>query len=124
MSPGVDELLARAHSDLDAVRMLRDAGYGELAVSRSYYAAFYAAEAALLHVGESRSRHGGVVSAFGQFIVGQDGLDPSVGRALGRLFDLRNVADYDLARTSPEQVDRAVEQATRIVTAVTEWLER
>lgn len=124
MSPEIDELLARARKDLEAVRMLRDAGHGELAVSRSYYVAFYAAEAALLHVGESRSRHSGVVSAFGEFVVGRGGVDPAVGRVLGRLFDQRNIADYARAGTSPDDVDRAIRQATQFVDAVADWLKR
>jgi len=47
--------LPRAHEELQAARVLAGAGFGAAAVSRSYYAAFCAAEAALLALGETRS---------------------------------------------------------------------
>lgn len=48
--------LPRARQELAAARVLIEQGFPAQAVSRSYYAAFYAAEAALLLLGETRSK--------------------------------------------------------------------
>lgn len=64
----------------------------------AHYAAFYAAEAALLALGETRSKHSGVVAAVAQVAVRRYGLDPQAGRLLRSLFDRRSQADY--GRTS------------------------
>lgn len=116
----IDQLMARARVELGVVRLLSKGGFGEAAVSRAYYAA----EAALLHVGQSRSTHGGVLSAFGHFIVLPGGVDRTIGRALRTLFDLRSVADYELSASSDDDVRTAAEQAQQVVDAVAAWLER
>ena len=54
MSERSATLLARAHTELEAARVLVGAGFLDQATSRAYYAAFFAAEAALLTLGESR----------------------------------------------------------------------
>jgi HEPN domain len=48
--------LARSERELGAARTLAEGGFSEQAVSRAYFACFYAAEAALLSLGETRSR--------------------------------------------------------------------
>ena len=65
MSDRVAALLHRSRTELDAARVLLSAGFGDQAISRAYYGAFYAAEAALLSLGETRSKHSGVLAAFG-----------------------------------------------------------
>ena len=55
--------LERSRHELAAARLLADNGFPAQAISRAYYAAFYAAEAALLGIGEVRSKHAGVIAA-------------------------------------------------------------
>ncbi len=86
-------LLARADTELLAARTLEEAHFSAQATSRSYYAAFYAAEAALLSLGETRSKHSGVLGAFGLLVVKQGGFDPALAAELRRLFELRSIAD-------------------------------
>jgi hypothetical protein len=50
-----DPRLTRAREELAAARLLGDGGFPARAVSRGYFAAFYAAEAALLALDETRS---------------------------------------------------------------------
>src|SRR5579864_8173507 len=78
--------LGRSRQELAAARLLNDNGFPAQAISRSYYAAFYAAEAALLRLGEVRSKHAGVVAAVGKVLVVERGLDPRAGRLLRSLF--------------------------------------
>jgi uncharacterized protein (UPF0332 family) len=116
--------LKRARRELGAAHVLADSGFASQAISRAYYAAFFAAEAALLAVGESRSKHSGVVAAFGRYVVRDRGLDARHGRALGTLFDKRNAADYGLAEASDAEARAALEAATSLVDAVATWHER
>src|SRR5204863_1243270 len=90
----VTDPLARSRNDLDAARLLAERGFGAQAVSRAYFAAFHAAEAALGRLGETRSKHAGVLSAFGRLVVLHGGFDEETGRLLRSLFERRNEADY------------------------------
>jgi uncharacterized protein (UPF0332 family) len=98
-------------------------GFHGPAVSRAYYAAFYAAEAALHALDESRSKHSGVMAAFRSIVVGRHGFDDDVGRLLPSLFDRRNTADYAEAPVDRSEVEEAIADAERFVDAVEAWLE-
>lgn len=115
--------LRRARTELEVARFLLSGNYGAQAASRAYYAALYAAEAALLLLGETRSKHSGVIAAFGQLIVVQQaGIDRSVGRLLHDLFDLRLDADYESGILAEDRAKAAVEDAERFVSTVEEWI--
>ena len=114
--------LPRAHEELQAARVLAGAGFGAAAVSRSYYAAFYAAEAALLALGQTRSKHSGVVSALGQIAIRQHGLDPQAGRLLRSLFDRRSQADYGLTSVPVTEGEMAAVDAEQVVTLIEGWI--
>ncbi|MEX2046503.1 MAG: HEPN domain-containing protein [Chloroflexota bacterium] len=121
----VQERLARAASDLDASRLLLDGGFMDQAASRSYYAAFYAAEAALLQLGETRSSHAGLISTFGSLVVKKGGFEPGIAALLRELFDLRNDADYErLGSITRDHAQRAIASAERFVNAVSVWVNR
>jgi len=114
--------VTRSRCDLEAARFLAGGGFAEQAISRAYYAAFYAAEEALLALGETRSKHSGVLVAFEKLVVRECGLDPAIGRLLRSLFRRRNEADYGGAPASPEAADEAARDAERVVVAVESWL--
>lgn len=117
------ELVARAREELEVARSLVASGFNAQAVSRAYYGAFYAAEAALLAQGETRSKHSGVVAGFIQIVVRDGGHDPDAGRLLRSLFDRRNHADYTTEAVSAEEARLALADATRVVDLVTAWLD-
>jgi uncharacterized protein (UPF0332 family) len=114
--------LERARQELDAAELLARHGFNAQAVSRAYYGAFYAAEAALLELGEARAKHSGVVAAFGELLVRDRGLDERAGRLLRSLFERRSQADYQLAEVPAEEARRAVTDARSVVDTVHEWL--
>lgn len=114
--------LARSHEELEAARLLADRGFHAQAVSRAYYAAFYAASEALLALGESRSKHSGVIAAFATLVVKSEGVEEEIGRALRSLFDQRSVADYGHDRVASEHAEAALEKASKVVAAVESWL--
>jgi uncharacterized protein (UPF0332 family) len=66
MTPEQSALLSKAYDSVRAAKLLSDAELYDFAVSRAYYAMFYMAEAFLLGVGLSFSRHAGVIAAFGE----------------------------------------------------------
>lgn len=114
--------MARARTELAAAALLADNGFGAQAVSRAYYAAFYAAEAALSRLGETRAKHSGVVSATGRLLVRERGVDERAGRLLRSLFERRSQADYGLAEVSDEEARRAVNDAEAVVDVIAAWL--
>jgi uncharacterized protein len=118
-----DEQLARSRQELGAARLLAEAGFGAQAISRAYFAAFFAAEAALLLLGETRSKHSGVISAFGRRVVREGGLEESTGRLLRSLFERRNEADYGSPSVTVGEAEGAVRDAEQFVDAVASWMD-
>ena len=113
--------VARSRQELEAARLLANGGFGAQAVSRAYYAAFYAAQAALEILGETRSKHSGVLSAFGSRVVREGGLSEDMGRILRSLFERRNAADYGDEVPPRAEADAAIGDAARFVEAVESW---
>ncbi len=114
--------LARSRREIEAARLLAKGDFPAQAVSRAYYAAVYAAEQALGSLGESRSKHSGVIAAFGKLVVREGGLDEAIGRILRSLFEQRNDVDYGEAEASREDAELAIRDAQRFVDAVESWL--
>lgn len=115
-------ILFRSRRELEAARLLSGESYSRQAISRTYFAAFYAAEAALLSLGETRSKHAGIISAFGQLVIRSGGFQEKTGRLLRSLFERRNEADYSGADVPAEEADRAIDDAERFVDAVESWI--
>lgn len=114
--------LERSDEEVRAARLLADGGFYRQAISRAYYAAFFAAEAALTALGESRSKHSAVIAAFGSLLVKPGGIASEDGRVLRSLFERRNQADYLPRPTPPEEADAAIADAERFVGAVKVWI--
>jgi uncharacterized protein (UPF0332 family) len=114
--------LERCWEELAAARLLAGKGFEAQAVSRAYFAAFFAAEAALMALGETRSKHAGVVSAFVHLLIRGGQLDEEIGRLLRSLFERRNEADYSPVDVPAEEADVAIRDAERVVSAVKTWL--
>ena len=83
---------------------------------------FYAARAALFHVGQSEralgKTHTGLIAAAGQLIVLPKLLDAQYGRALSHEARRRLIADYDAAGVAPGDAEPAIANAERFVAAV------
>ena len=82
----------------DAARLARlalDEGVLDGAVSRAYYAAFYAATAALLVAGEAPRTHKGVHHRFRLLYVKSGRVPEAIGTLLPYASDMRQKADYD-----------------------------
>ena len=113
--------LERAGESLRAARSLLDEGHRDFAASRAYYAAFYAATAALLQRGLAFRRHSGVIASVHQHLVKTGLLEPDLGRDLNWLFELRGIGDYGETRHVPAgDAERALESSRRLVEALRE----
>jgi uncharacterized protein (UPF0332 family) len=91
-------------------------GDHDFAVSRAYYAMFYAAEAALLGKGLSFSKHSAVIAAFGLHFVKPGIVRQDLQRYFTEGESLRNVSDYDVGpQVERQDAERQVSRARTFV---------
>jgi len=111
--------LERAEKSIQAAKELATSGFYDFAASRSYYAAFYAATAALLYEGLEFSKHSGVIASIHQRLVKTGKVDKEQGKELNWLFELRNVGDYGVtihvSQQDTEKAIRVAENFLRII---------
>ena len=102
----------RARESLAAAATYESTSYYADSISRAYYAAFHAAKAALWLDDDyiESSTHGGVISRFGERIVGTYYVEGEWGRELNRLETLRDDADYGVEMLFGEGDARAAYQ--------------
>jgi uncharacterized protein (UPF0332 family) len=104
--------LERAEESVQAAKLLFEAGHWDFAAARAYYAAFYAATAALLSDGREYQKHSGVIAAVHKFLVKTGKLAKEHGKNLNWLFELRGIGDYGDTRHVPrEEVGKAIDAA-------------
>jgi len=115
--------LERADTNLHAARDLLDKGYYDIAASRAYYAAFYAASALLLKEDLDTSKHSGVIALIHQNFVKTGRLEKRQGKNLNWLFELRGVGDYGVSvHVASGEAFRAVQVAGRFLESVKQVL--
>ncbi|MHC4111874.1 MAG: HEPN domain-containing protein [Planctomycetota bacterium] len=116
--------LERAEKSIQAAKELAASGFYDFAASRVYYAAFYAATAALLHEGLEFSRHSGVIASIHQRLVKTGKLDKEQGKELNWLFELRNVGDYGVTvHVSQQDAERAIRVAENFLRVIKSLLQ-
>ena len=87
--------LSRSHSALDEVEYLAKGEFYSSAVSRLYYACYYAAVALLVANKLETQTHAGVKSMLSQHFVKTSKLESRLAKTFFELFDLRHANDYD-----------------------------
>ena len=125
MSPNEKELqslMERARRSLRSARNIFEDGDHDFAMSRAYYAMFYAATAALPSQGITRTKHSGVIATFGQRLVKPGKMAAEHQRALQAAFQDRNAGDYSGAFPSREEVEHRLQEAENFILAVTDFL--
>jgi len=122
--PDVRLYLDRAREDLLAADSNIQQGFYGVAISRAYYAMFYAANALLASKGLSRSKHSGVHAVFSEQFVKAGLIEPGYARMLLNAFDSRLDADYEAGFTAKREVAEAVlANARKFVTRVEHYLQ-
>ena len=114
----------KSQEDLQSAQVLLEHGLFRAAVNRAYYAVFHLASAALLTVGEERSKHSGVQSAFGQFMVKPGHIEVEHYDTLKFARKLREESDYrdDLVTLTAEETAALLENARQFVSRVKRYL--
>ena len=119
----INRLLEAARESLAAARWNLRGGFHRTAVNRAYYAMFYAAEALLLRMGLTFSRHSAVIAAFGRELVASGKLPPKLHEYLYKAFEARQAADYrTTASISAEAAEAHISRAGEFLTAIEEAL--
>jgi len=118
----LQSLMERARRSLRSARNILDDGDHDFAMSRAYYAMFYAATAVLLSQGITRAKHSGVIAAFGRYLVKPGKMAAEHQRAFQAAFRDRSAGDYAGVFPSREEVERRLEEAEHFILAVTDFL--
>ena len=120
----IQALTEKARRYLRSAELLTQDGDYDSAVSRSYYAMFYLAEAALLKKEMTFSSHKAVISAFGQYFVKTGIFEKRMGRDLNIIFGERQLGDYESNFSiSEDNARHALETAQGFVDRIATWLE-
>lgn len=119
----IQALIEKARRYLRSADLLIHDGDYDSAVSRSYYAMFYSAEAALLKKKMTFTSHKAVISAFGRYFVKTGIFEKRLGRDLNIVFDERQLGDYESNFSiSEDNARHTLESARGFVDEVAEWL--
>lgn len=92
-----EQLLNRAAETLEATKLLINGKFYDDAISKAYYAMFYAASAMLVQNGIIRHKHAAAIAAVGQYFVKTGKLDAKLHKMLVAAFEDREMADYNVA---------------------------
>ena len=123
MKKEVKQLLNKSHRALNAAKILLDQGDADFAVSRAYYAMFYAAEGLLLSKNLTASKHSGLLNLLFEHFVKPGHLKSSFHQDLHQLFDLRQEGYYWAESTiTGEMAQEALETAGSFVTKMEECI--
>lgn len=108
-----------AEEVLQSAKLEEQAGLLHSAVNRAYYAAFYAATAALLDRGLQFRKHTGVRAALHREFVKKGLLPKDIGLLYDQLFEARQHGDYLIITDfEPEAVREMVQGAAQFLEAV------
>ena len=111
--------LEQADESLESAQLLLDNGKYRPAVSRSYYAMFYAVLALMAKKKHHSSKHSGAIAIFNREFVKTGMFDKDFSRWLQEAFDLRQRADYrEMFSISYERTKRVLEHALAFVAEV------
>ncbi len=114
-----EKLLGKAEVKLSAALELYAKGFFEDSASRSYYAMFHAARAALTKVGVATRTHEGTVSEFGRRLVLEGVFPRDLGRALAEAKAARETYEYSATmEIASDEAEALLRDAERFVSQV------
>lgn len=121
--PDIQRYFDLAKDDLQAASDNLRLGHFRVAISRAYYAMFYATTALLSSRGLWRSKHQGIIAAFGEHFIKPGLIEPEFGRMLNEAFQARLDSDY-IPYPNPDwqSAQQLVEKARIFVERVGQYL--
>jgi uncharacterized protein (UPF0332 family) len=123
MSPRSEEFMAMAREALAAAEATLAAGHPSRTLSEAYFAALYAARAALSEEDLNARTHKGAWQLFRETFVDPGRFDASLFSEAHGTQRQREGADYDALVVSREEAERVLGVARRFVAAVEEMIE-
>ena len=87
-------------------------------INRAYYSMFYAVLALCLrsNITLKTSKHSGIISIFDRSFILTGKIDKQFSKALHRMFNARQIADYkELVEVSPEEAGDAIKAAKNFI---------
>ncbi len=115
MTLSIEGYLAEAGESLGAAELLHSQGYYGYAVSRTYYAMFYLAQAFLLERGQGFSKHSAVISAFGRDIARHDIVPRHFHHYLIEGQNARLLADYRGTPITSEEAQAQIDNGREML---------
>jgi len=119
----IKQYIKRSEDAIDTVKILIENHKYSDAVSKAYYAMFYAICAALRTKNLDVSKHSGVISLFGLHFVKTGLIDKIHHKRLIKAFNDREVADYRVMKEVIEQVAvQKLDDAHKLIEAIKSFL--
>lgn len=117
-------LWQRAVESLAAAKSMARESFNEAAVSRAYYAAFYAARAALSAADVSAPKsHHEMIAFFREHFTRSGEIEVQWMNSLQTLYSERQAADYDMMRVTPDDVvERYCAQSKEFIGRMRQYL--
>ena len=105
-----------AKENLNAAKLLLQAGQFKSSVNRSYYAVFHSLRAIIALDNFDSSKHSGVIAYFNHTYIKKGVFDKSISKLIDTCYRLREKADYqDFFIVSREMAQEQVEKAEKII---------
>ncbi|MEZ4701960.1 MAG: HEPN domain-containing protein [Rhodothermales bacterium] len=119
MKPESQALFAKANRALRTAKLCLDDGDAVGSLNRAYYAAFYAASAALHQAGEMTKTHNGAMKQFHARFVATGDLPGELGGIFRQAYEFRERADYDAMTVFEEAgIHHLIEDVSRFIADV------
>ena len=119
----IQALMERAAESLASAQLLLDSSFYDDAVSRAYYAMFYAAKAALEVINIETRSHAGVINQFALHFIKSGRLDSQYSTMLTQAFQARQASDYDMqANTVSFEAESVIANAEQFVIKIKDLL--
>ena len=123
MTEETKRYMEKAEHALEVAKELKKGGYIPDAVSKVYYAMFYAAQALLKNEGIDVIKHSAVESAFGYYFAKPGRIDQKYHKMLINARKLREIADYDIDEEIVEPVTSLkIEEGKAFLAAIKAFL--
>ena len=114
--------IERAREDLDAARLLYDAGNYRIANNRAYYAIFHAMRAVLVFDNFDSSKHSGVIAEFRRRYIKEGTFPTEISKMIGTI---RNASDYDdMFIASKHDTEEQIKNAEHVYHVLMEYINR
>lgn len=112
-----------ALENYEAARMLNEKKFYNSAMSRLYYAVFYAVNALLMFNGYSPKTHSATRSLFSQHFIKTKEFDIKYSKLLAEFYDNRQKGDYDAVYTfSQKDIDSLFPAAKQMIDEIEKYV--